>query len=97
MLQHLTTRITTYDRPRHFRDSQVRGAFRRFDHDHFFGPDGGGTAVTETFDFEAPFGWIGRVAERLVLTGHLRRFLETRNRVIKRVAESDEWRAYLPG
>lgn len=34
--QELTSRITAYDRPRHFRDSMVRGAFRRFDHDHFF-------------------------------------------------------------
>jgi hypothetical protein len=31
----LTSRITAYRRPFHFRDSQVRGAFRRFDHDLF--------------------------------------------------------------
>src|SRR5687767_11084135 len=34
--RHLTPRSTPYARPRHFRDSQVRGAFKRFDHDHFF-------------------------------------------------------------
>jgi ligand-binding SRPBCC domain-containing protein len=34
--QRLTSRITAFDRPFHFRDSQVRGAFKRFDHDHFF-------------------------------------------------------------
>jgi hypothetical protein len=33
--QRLTSRITAFDRPGHFRDSQVRGPFRRFDHDHF--------------------------------------------------------------
>jgi hypothetical protein len=34
--QRLTTRITAFNRPHHFRVSQVRGAFHRFDHDHFF-------------------------------------------------------------
>ena len=32
----LTSRIVAYERPRHFRDSQVAGIFRRFDYDHFF-------------------------------------------------------------
>src|SRR5262245_31855607 len=36
--QSLTSRIVAFDRPAHFRDSMVRGAFRRFDHDHFFEP-----------------------------------------------------------
>ena len=35
--QCLTSRITAFDQPTHFRDSLVRGAFRRFDHDHLFG------------------------------------------------------------
>ena len=44
--QKLTTRITAFSRPGHFRDSQVRGAFRRFDHDHYFITlDGGGTSI----------------------------------------------------
>ncbi|MEM6731578.1 MAG: cell division protein, partial [Myxococcota bacterium] len=29
--QRLTTEITAYDRPHSFRDSMVRGAFKRFD------------------------------------------------------------------
>jgi len=95
--QSLTSRIVAYDRPRHFRDAQVRGAFRRFDHDHFFEVDGAGTRVREVFDFEAPGGLFGRLAERLFLTGYLRRFLMERSAVIKRVAESDEWTRYLPG
>ena len=92
----LTTRIVSFDRPRHFRDSMVRGAFRRFDHDHFFEPDGDGTLMRDVFDYHAPGGPIGRLAERLFLTRYMRRFLDERNRVVKQVAESDGWRAYLP-
>ena len=96
VMQHLTSRIVAYDRPWHFRDAQVRGAFRRFDHDHRFEAQGDGTRMTDVFDYDAPFGIAGRAAERLFLTAYLHRFLARRNADIKAVAESDEWRAYLP-
>ena len=93
----LTTRITAYERPRRLRGTQLRGAFRRFEHDHHFAPLGAGTRLTEIVAFEAPGGALGRLVARAVLAGHLRRFLAARNRVVKAVAESDEWAAYLPG
>ncbi len=34
--QTLTSKITQFERPFHFRDSMVRGIFKRIDHDHFF-------------------------------------------------------------
>lgn len=93
--QTLTSRITAYDRPRHFRDSQVRGAFARFDHDHHFAPEGGGTRMTDVFDYAAPFGLLGRVAEWAFLTAYMRRFLAGRNAVIKATAESPAWTSYV--
>lgn len=93
--QRLSTRITAFDRPRHFRDSMLRGAFARFDHDHFFAEQGGRTEMRDVFDYDAPLGPLGDLVERLFLDDYLRRFLERRNREIKRVAESDEWRALL--
>jgi ligand-binding SRPBCC domain-containing protein len=95
--QRLTSRITRFDRPNHFRDSMVRGAFARFDHDHFFEATATGTLVRDLFDFAAPLGVLGRAAERLVLTAYMRRFLEERNRDLKRLAESEGWRAFVPG
>ncbi len=95
--QRLTSRITAFDRPRHFRDSMVSGAFRRFDHDHVFEPDGhGGTVMRDVFDFDAPLGVLGRIAEATFLTRYMRRLLEERNAAVQRIAESEEWRAYLP-
>jgi ligand-binding SRPBCC domain-containing protein len=95
--QRLTSRITAFDRPRHFRDAMVAGAFRRFDHDHWFEPDGAdGTVVRDVFEYQAPLGVLGRIAEAAFLTRYMRRLLAERNAVVKRVAESDEWRRYLP-
>lgn len=90
----LASRITAFDRPRHFRDSMVRGPFARFDHDHRFTPVPGGTLMEDVFDYDAPLGFLGDLAERLVLTRHLTRVLEARAAAIKAIAESDRWRAY---
>lgn len=93
--QHLTSRITMFERPFHFRDSMVRGAFRRFDHDHFFAQQGENTVMRDVFDFQSPFGILGRTADRLFLTDYMRRFLLTRCTWIKTVAETEQWRRYL--
>jgi ligand-binding SRPBCC domain-containing protein len=94
--QHLTSRITVFERPFHFRDSLVRGAFRRFDHDHFFAQRGEITIMRDVFDFQSPFGILGHIADRLFLIDYMRRFLLTRNELIKMVAETEQWRRYIP-
>jgi ligand-binding SRPBCC domain-containing protein len=88
--QRLTVRIEQFDRPNHFRDSMVAGAFSRFDHDHLFESCGSGTIMTDVFDFTSPLGPLGRVANWLFVTRHLRRLLATRNQLIKSVAESGD-------
>jgi len=93
--QYLTTRITAFDRPASFRDSMVRGAFSRFDHDHFFSESGGVTSMRDVFDFDSPFGIPGRVANHLFLTRYMRRFLAIRTAAIKSAAETEAWRRYL--
>lgn len=96
--QELTSRIVMFERPEHFRDSMVRGAFAFFDHDHFFSIDRDGTIMREVFEFRAPLGPLGTLVERLFLTRYMRRFLLARARMVKAVAESDAWERYLaPG
>ena len=93
--QQLTSRITEFDPPAHFRDSLVRGAFRRFDHDHFFSQRGEVTVMRDVFDFQSPLGILGRIADYLFLTRYMKRLLINRNTLIKMTAETDQWRRYL--
>jgi ligand-binding SRPBCC domain-containing protein len=93
--QRLTSQITAFDRPRHFRDEMVSGAFSRFVHDHDFEPTASGTRMTDTFDYTSPLGVVGRVADALFLERYMRALLAERNRVIQEVAESEQWRAFL--
>jgi ligand-binding SRPBCC domain-containing protein len=94
--QDLTSRITAFDRPHHFRDTMVRGAFARFDHDHYFDTQNGGTLLRDVFDYRAPLGPLGWVAERLFLSAYMRRFLMDRLRELKMLAESDGWKRFVP-
>jgi ligand-binding SRPBCC domain-containing protein len=99
VVQHLTSKIVQYDRPAHFRDSMVRGAFAGFDHDHYFDDDGaGGTLVRDVFVFRSPLGPLGRLADRVFLDRYMRRLLEERGRILKELAEgpAEAWRPFLP-
>jgi ligand-binding SRPBCC domain-containing protein len=57
--QDLTSRITIFSRPDHFRDSMVRGAFRELEHDHFFEAHGDLTIMKDVLDFKSPLGILG--------------------------------------
>ena len=91
----LTSRIVVFSRPGHFRDSMVRGPFRRFDHDHFFTAQGEATRVEDRFDFTTPLGFAGRIANALFLHAHMRRLIETQAQAVKQAAEGDGWKSYL--
>lgn len=80
--------MTRFDRPHYFRDSMVRGAFRSFDHDHWFTPGADGiTECRDLFTLTAPLGPLGWIAERAFLERYMRAFLVERNRVLKELAE----------
>lgn len=86
--QHLTSKITAYERPYRFIDEMVRGAFQEMIHIHEFVPQPSSTLMIDLFTFRTPFGPLGRLAEILVLTRYMKGLLLTRNRYLKQVAES---------
>jgi ligand-binding SRPBCC domain-containing protein len=74
----------------------VRGIFRSMAHDHYFRQlENGQTEMRDVFAFEAPLPVLGRVAEAAFLGRYMRELLRERNAVVRRVAESEEWRKYL--
>lgn len=75
----MTSRITEMEAPIYFVDEQVKGPFRRFRHVHEFTEDSDGTVMVDRVEFGAPFGPIGRLAEKLVLARYLHQLIEQRN------------------
>lgn len=87
--QELTVQITDFDPPHHFADVMVKGAFHKMEHHHYFEAIPSGTRMRDVFTFESPFGFWGRLADWLFLTGYMRKFLVERNAVLKSEAESE--------
>ena len=51
--------------------------------------------MVDVFDFTAPLGPLGTLADRLILTAYLRRFLENRAQALKQLAESGAGRQFI--
>lgn len=83
----LTSRVTEFDRPARFVDEQVSGPFASFRHEHRFATVPGGTLMIDDWRHVAPFGFIGRAADALVLRRLMTRLLTTRNAALASEAE----------
>lgn len=78
----MTSLVFDVERPRRFRDRQVRGPFGSFLHTHEFEPLDGGTLMRDTIDFRSPFGPIGRMVDVSVMRRHLIGVITERNDAI---------------
>jgi len=87
--------ITKYTLPTFFQDAMESGRFQTFQHDHEFTEIGGQVLLKDTVRFSMPLGIAGRLVGKYVLVPHIRNLLRNRFQLLKRIAESDEWRAYL--
>jgi len=83
----LTSRITVAEPPSRFVDEQSSGPFRSFRHEHRFEAIPGGTLLVDDWQHVSPLGPLGRLVDRLLLAGHMRRLLETRSLALKTEAE----------
>lgn len=93
--QNLTVKIVDMQSPDFFTDEMQKGAFKSMWHEHRFKEENGKTLMTDVFKFEAPLGFLGIMAEWLFLKSYMRKFLVERNEVIKRTAESGDWKKVL--
>ena len=93
--QTLTSRTTAMDPPRFFQVTMIQGIFRLMQADHLFRSLNGITEMKDVFRIAAPLPVLGPLAEVLFLRRYMLALLRERNAVIKRVAESQEWRQYL--
>lgn len=85
--QRLTAQITEMNPPYSFTDVLVTGAFHSFTHTHTFIESNTGTIMTDIFEYEAPFGIIGHVADTLFLEKYMRNFIGSRAKELKKMAE----------
>ena len=93
--QNLTSKITEFKLPDYFVDEMEKGIFKRFRHEHIFKEFENKTLMVDIFDYESPWGILGKIADKLFLEKYMKSLLEIRNETIKDFAESDKWRKVL--
>lgn len=90
--QTLTTKIVSMNKPHHFVDVMQKGAFKSMKHQHIFTQEGKNTVMTDIFEFESPFGIIGKISNTIFFKNYMKTFLLERNQLIKITAENKELR-----
>ncbi|HET6330442.1 MAG TPA: SRPBCC family protein [Holophagaceae bacterium] len=86
--QRMTVGITALERPHRFQDQMLKGAFKRFEHEHVFEAVEGGTLMRDTFDLCGPLAPLSWLPDRWILVPHMRALMLKRNALIKQMAES---------
>lgn len=80
---------TGYVENRQFRDIQIRGPFRRWEHTHLFETDGPHACYLEDrVEYELPFGWLGAWLLGPVIQRKLDRLFRYRHQVTQEENEA---------
>lgn len=91
----MTVKITEMQSPTYFKDEMLEGDFKFFKHQHYFKTIAEGTEMTDTLQFESPFGLLGKLVDFVFMKRYLRHFLLLRNTTVKQFAEGEDWKKLL--
>lgn len=85
-------RITEFEWNHHFADVQDQGPFRSWHHRHEFVGDSkdsqSGTTIRDVIDYEIGFGFLGQVAEALVVRRQLKHAFQERQKRLPQLLHS---------
>jgi ligand-binding SRPBCC domain-containing protein len=77
------TEISHVKEPEYFIDDQKSGPFRLWHHQHHFMAVDDGVEMTDIVTYAAPLGWLGLLAEKLVIGRRVRYIFEYRSKVME--------------
>jgi len=66
-----TSKIIEMQKQYQFTDIMLKGTFSSLKHQHIFHQDGEKTIMTDIFEFESPFGIIGRLFNKFFLKNYM--------------------------
>jgi len=85
--QRLSVEITKFNKPKFFEDEMTKGTFKSMRYEHHFEEINGRTVMTDKFEYQVPFGFVGQFFDKIVLKNYMTKFLMERNKMIKKIAE----------
>jgi len=88
LMQHLTLKVTEFEKPILFVDEMVRGEFKTYRHEHIFEVDNDKTVMIDKFEFQSPYGIFGKLVDWVFLKRHFKKLIITRNKTLRLYAEA---------
>lgn len=79
---------TVYDPPRMFEDVQISGPFKKWRHKHIVEPDGEGALLIDDIEYEPPLGFLGSLADPLMIRPKLEKMFDYRHRATREWCEN---------
>ncbi len=79
------TLIETFEAPRRFTDTQLRGPYLRWHHTHEYFAVEAGTLLTDRVEYQLPFGLLGRMVHPLFVRRSLEQIFDFRFLAIERI------------
>ena len=77
------TEITQVSELKYFVDEQRVGPYKMWHHQHFIEPVEGGVLMTDIVDYQPPLGFIGAIANQLVIKSQLNEIFSYRTRQLE--------------
>ena len=84
---HWQTLIDEVEAPTRFRDTQVKGPYKSWVHEHRFTEVEGGVRMDDRVDYEMPFGPIGALGHRMAVRNQLEWVFDFRTTAINNIFE----------
>lgn len=86
------TRIDEVEAPNRFVDTQLKGPYKRWWHQHTFQVVPGGVLMTDRVEYELPFGPMGELAHRTFVRQRLKAIFDFRNTTLLKLFPPQEAR-----
>jgi ligand-binding SRPBCC domain-containing protein len=87
LMQHLTLKVTEFNKPFLFVDEMVKGEFKSYRHEHIFEDFNGITIMTDKFYFQSSYGILGKIIDSLFLKRYFKKQIKVRNEILRQKAE----------
>ncbi len=82
-------KLTDYIKDKLITDTQQSGPFHKWIHRHKFEGSEGTCTMTDEIEYELPFGVLGRIADKVFVSGLIKKQFEFRHKVTKQLLEGN--------
>lgn len=79
------TEICRVENQKYFTDRQTKGPYKIWEHTHSFVEIDNGVLITDVVNYELPLGFIGKIAERILVRKKINAIFDYRKNILKKL------------